>query len=465
MVVVIMKEADSKKQFNMSYSGDSRFAEMLENPSFSIVLEIPSGDEMSSVKELLKFAADEPSVFAVALPDCDAAAPDKPQLNFAEDAIAITAKPVISYISGRDRSMDDILTSINRLRGMGLRDFVAVTGNLEKGTGNCMDSTDIMQFIMKSGADNCVGGVVNPFKYVHEDQFFQYSRFSAKMRSGARFFTAQAGWDMKKYQELIWYLRSREMLVPVLARVAVIDTSDEGILSSMLKPGVPVPLHIGANAQRCAANPEEFTREQTRLAALVAVGCRLMGYNGIQLSGIHTSAEFEAFLKNYDEITAKYSVFSSWAAAWNSEFRETALFPIMPNLPEGSAPFYLYDALMVPEVQEFDVKTAKSSKRKVAEPAFRDRLRYNFFASPETPLFVRKAAKWICRCRLNDAQLDGCLGVDPGLCPKGLLKGPCGNSTADGLCECGDYPCVFQRVLRLALRYGLADKLEGVEKA
>ena len=447
----------------MSYAGDSRFAALLEDPSFSLVLEVPAADNPAAIKELLKYAAENPSIFAVALPDANDVAPEKKQLDFAEDAIAVTAKPVISYISGRGRTADDLLVTLNKLRGLGLRDFVAVTGDFRKEGRQYLDSTEMMKLVSGTGADNCVGGVVNPFKYLHEDQFFQYCKLIAKTNAGARFFVTQAGWDMKKYQELIWFLRSREILVPVLARVAVIDTADEGLLSNGLHPGVAVPLHIAAAAQRGAVDSSRFTREQAHTAAFVAAGCRLMGYNGIQLSGIHTPGELDAFLENLDDILAKYTSFEAWATAWNEAFNETALVPLLPNLG-SKPPFYLYDSLMIPVLQGFDARTAKSSNYRIEKPAFSDRLKYRFLARKATPDWIKRAAKWLARCSYTEEQLDGCLGIDPSLCPKGLLDAPCGNSTPDGLCECGGKDCVFQRVLRLALHYGLVAKLEGEKR-
>ena len=323
-----------------------------------------------------------------------------------------------------------------------------------------MDSVDIMRAIVDSGGDNCVGGVVNPFKYLHEDQFFQYCKLIAKTNAGAHFIVAQSGWDMKKYQELIWFLRSREILVPVMARISVIDTVDEGLLSKGIHPGVSVPLHIAAAAQRGAGDAARFTAEQAHTAAFVAVGCRLMGFNGIQLSGIHTPGELEAFQNKLAEIGEKYPSFESWARAWNETYNEMAFVPVMPNLG-GKPPFYLYGSLMVPEIQAFNAKDAESSEDMIQPPSFADMMRYFFLARKSTPEWLRNFAKWLVRCKYTDRQLEGCMGLNPYLCPKGLLTAPCGNSSPDGICECGEGPCVFQRIARLALGNGLVSKLEG----
>ena len=455
-----MKNNETDMQFKLSYAGDSRFASMLEDPSFSIVLELPSADEPASIKELLKYVGETPSVFAVALLDGSDIAPEKRQLDFAEEAIAVTAKPVISYVSGRGKSYEDVRSVINSLRTLGLRDFVAVTGDFRKGTASYMDSLDIISAISETGDDNCIGGVVNPFKYLHEDQFFQYCKLIGKVNAGARFIVAQAGWDMKKYQELIWFLRSREILVPAMARICVIDTSDEGLLSMGIHPGVSVPLHIAAAAQRSASDAARFTAEQAHTAAFVAAGCRLMGFNGIQLSGIHTAGELEAFLDEFNGILEKYPTFEAWATAWNETYNEIAFVPVMPNLGK-KPPFYLYGSLMVPEIQAYDAKDAMSSEDAIPSPSFADKLRYYFLARQSTPECLRRAAKWLARCKYTDAQLDGCLGLNPDSCPKRLLKGPCGNCGPDGICETGEGLCIFQRIARLALKNGLVSKLEG----
>ncbi|MBO4345499.1 MAG: methylenetetrahydrofolate reductase, partial [Victivallales bacterium] len=217
-------------QLDMSYGGDYRFMNVFRTPTFftniELAPELLSGDQ-ASLREMFKLMLDDSRVCASVVLD-SARGGANVSRDLAERASALSDKPVVNFLSGADRSFDDIVKRINQMRTRGYRDFVAVTGEYAKDDarpdfpGKYTDSVDILNLAMESGTDNFVGTTVNPFKYIQEDSCAQYAKLARKINSGAKFVVVQTGWDMKKYQELIWFLRSRNFFVPLVARIEVI---------------------------------------------------------------------------------------------------------------------------------------------------------------------------------------------------------------------------------------------------
>lgn len=473
---------NSSRQLNMSYSGDNRFEKSLRNPSFFIIPElVPEQTRRSNpaIKELLKFISDDSRLFATAVTDRTATNNSGESQRAAErtveDASAITAKPVLSVIAGKGTDFDGVAKKINALRAMGLRDFIAVTGNLlhptndddapeqaSTNTDEYTDSVDIVRLAVDSGTDTCPGATVNPFKYIHEDQFFQYVKMIRKINCGARFIVSQAGWDMKKYQELMWFLRSREIVIPMIARIAVLTPSGcaDGAWSA---PGIRLPLFLAAAVERGTTCPEKFLNAQAELAAFTAVGCKMMGYSGIQLTGIKTPQELENFLDKFDDALAHYPTYRDWATAWKERFGGSSFVPFSSQFSER-IPFYLYNSLMNPELRDYDAMLSDASSIPIPSPSLADKVQSKL-ASPDTPQWIKKtASRWTGHKNPRNEQIAQCLGLDNASCPKHLSQGPCGGSTPDGLCEAGKLPCFFQRVIRLAAWNRQIDFLEDNKK-
>ena len=123
----------------------------------------------------------------------------------------LTSRPVTMVLSGQGR-------------GNIAPDHVPdAKGNYLPYTRGYMDSLDTLAAIKAFLPDVSLGAAVNPFKYTPEDQCLQYAKMFRKCAAGANFIVTQAGWDMKKYQELQWFMQMRELVKPVLARIAFLS--------------------------------------------------------------------------------------------------------------------------------------------------------------------------------------------------------------------------------------------------
>ncbi|MBR0458115.1 MAG: methylenetetrahydrofolate reductase C-terminal domain-containing protein [Victivallales bacterium] len=422
--------------------GDNRISQFLRDPSFFVMVELATGEE-SSRGELLRQISQDSRVFGTLVDDDSLADSQKKRL---EEAMAVTAKPSITVLTGAGRSSSALLSRSQDFLALGQRTFLAVSGDLQANATEYTDSVDTLELLRGKAFS---GAVVNPFQYLHEEQLLQYAKMVRKLHAGAQFLVAQTGWDMAKYQELIWFMRSRELLVPILARITVIDHEIARKNNGSLHPGIPLPLYLAANATRKDAESPDAELER---AAQIALGCNLMGYSGILLAGIHTAEQLTRFLDLLDNARAQTPTWTDWVKAWNTRYQGVSFVPF-GGKPVNDSPFYLYQALMNPDVAQFNLDTARPAQAKIPMPAWKDLL-HGFCLSHQKLL-----GKLSSKIRKLDPN-SPILALDNSDCPKRLCHGPCGNARIDGFCEDAHGPCFFQRVLRLAAWKKTLDRLE-----
>ncbi len=453
---------------------DGRFAEMLRRASFFMVMEQHPNALMDDAvqTELYKFILDDSRIFATAVTDRWDTLALPSVLEFACKAKEQTGKPVLAVLAGKNRSFKDIERELDAFRSAGISDFLAVTGNYVNDKrdgqrndfpGKYTDSVDIVRLGRESG-DVCIGAAVNPFRYMPEELLGQYSKLLRKVNNGASFIVAQTGWDMKKYQEVLWFLRSREVFVPLVARMMVLEKPEEKVTSDQLFPGVQMPLSLTSQLEKeCELDAEAFFNVQVQRVAFMAAGCQLMGYSGIQVAGLHNVRELETFLDFFDGMQVRYPTYTAWSKAWNEHFEGVNFAPYAP-LFSSVSPFYLYNALLDPRYSQFDTGIAVPSDIKIPLPSLADRVQSSL-ADPDTPQWIKKTVKhWTGKEQANEENQTHCLGLENSSCPKRLTQGPCGGAKADGTCEACDSPCFFQRVTRLAVWNRQIDYLEDASQ-
>ncbi|MBQ7652283.1 MAG: methylenetetrahydrofolate reductase C-terminal domain-containing protein [Victivallales bacterium] len=289
-----------------------------------------------------------------------------------------------------------------------------------------------------------------------------------KLNSGARYVVVQTGWDMKKYQELLWFLRSRNFIIPLIARIEILGKAAADMvtgdnITDSLRPGVQLPLYVASKlARERELDDELFFNTQVERAAFIAAGCELMGYSGIQVAGLSNAHELEAFLDTFDGIMTNCQSYEKWALAWNGRFDSVTFVPFSKEFAK-KPPYYLYNALLNPAVGDFSPEQAKPSQLDVPPPTIADKMQSRL-ADPDTPEWIKKTVgHWTSKPIANEDK-NHVLGLENLSCPKRLLKGPCGDSRCDGLCPHANAPCFFQRILRLAIWNRQMEFLEGREQ-
>ena len=435
-------------------------------------------NQKDAMEEFYKFILDDSRVFGMTVTDRWDKSSFENSLALAKEARLQTGKPVLAVVAGKNRSFEDVSQAMAAYRQAGIQDFLAVTGNYVDDSrdgarndypGKYTDAVDIIRLARRGGqqksagdanqegaggeqmvAGGTVGAVVNPFRYLQDELFGQYSKLIRKLNNGAAFVVAQSGWDMKKYQELLWFLRSRELFIPLIARMLILERPEEKLTSNLLYPGIQLPLSLVSQLEReTELDDEAFFNAQAQRTAFMAAGCQLMGYSGIQVAGIRNVRELETFLDLLDCMQAQYSSYQDWAKAWNKRYEGVNLVPYA-SLFSTQTPFYLYNPLLDSRFAQFGSGIVVPSEIKIPLPAIADRVQSKL-TDPETPAWLKKTVtRWTGNDQSDRDALTHALGLDNSSCPKRLTQGPCGGAKADGQCEACEAPCFFQRVTRLA---------------
>mgnify|MGYP006298814699 CR=1 FL=1 len=469
----------SDNQLNIHFESSNAFAEQLRGGKFTIVVECdspatgqPFESGVAMARNLAEHARGLDSLTALSVSDRLQSEDRYDPARVGEILAAASGKPVIMHLSGKGSSMDRIRELLSEAASTGIQNILAVTGDRSdkhprphalnrspRYTEGYVDSVEIVRRTTRNGHKTLIGAGVNPFKYNPADQYLQYYKMMRKINTGAQFIVANFGWDMKKLQEMQWYLQMRDVGVPVLARAGLLNPAEIAALGDNVVPGVPISRSLASLLQRESnINATQSLAAQLQRLSLQIVGARFLGYSGVQLTGIRDPKTLDMVLKRVDEASTALSTYSDWVAAWNDHHGE------MSFAPSANA-YYVFQNLLDPGRQMYNESECPLTDREFPAPSKTDRIRaltVGRMLSPKAPGLLREIALkiWCRECTGEACRLEYSHSLCPKPCPKRLVYGACGGSQADGTCEFGHQPCFFHRVLALAAVHHDFDRLE-----
>lgn len=464
----------------MAFERDSRLASRLREGRFQILIEInspplaqPFDSALALGATMASRLAREDDVAAIAVTDRLRAEECHDPVKTAGVLMEASGKPILLHISGKGTDDERARQLLASARSRGIRSILALTGDrsdlhpLRKGIAGpghyeagYFESLDILR--LAAGRQDGffhAGAGVNPFKYNPADQYLQYGKMVRKIASGAEFIVTHAGWDMKKLQELQWFLAMRQISHPVIARVLLLSMEDIRTLEHMVFPGVYVPREFTAVLQRESdISATQSLAAQLPRIGLQAAGCRLLGYSGVQVAGIRDPQTLEMVLTRIRESLATYTSYDHWLDSWQEYHGDLSFAPV-PNA------YYVFRGLLASGSPFPDAASVRLTGRDLPRASGLDRLRgylLPHLLSDRVPGFLSNVYRAVFRGGdgTSGERLRQCFYLDHRRCPKRLVYGACGGSTPEGLCEFGQRPCFFHRVIALASARHALDRLE-----
>ncbi len=478
--------------------------EVLESGEFAVTCEcIPGrGAHESSVERSLADARaiwEGGRVHAISLCDNPGGNPallaDAAALELSRDGVEC-----LVHFSAKDRSRDQALAQLYALERAGLHNVLCMTGDYPQsgwdGLSRPVFDLDSVQLVALAHAMNeglevpahgktvreapcsfLVGAVVNPFKYRAGEVWPQYAKLEKKICAGADFVVSQLGYDARKMDELVRYVRGRGYEVPLLANVFVANRFVAGLMRSGVISGTHVSDAFLAALDAEAALPDKGAAAGVERAAAQVALARELGYAGVHLGGfgvdahgvaaiLDRSAELAGEVRplavacDFGEASGCYLYPSPWdapvdasgegedspaAVAGEGEGPDAATdaaddadgaAPARPAAPladdvAGRKLFRrwrvsrFFHALMLTQDKGLYGLLARRMERKEKK---RGR------AFPHGVEHGAKAAIYGCK-DCGDCGLEACLFSCPmASCPKNQRNGPCGGSD-DGFCE------------------------------
>ena len=316
--------------------------------------------------------------------------------------------------------------------------------------------------------DFFVGGVVTNHKRHEREVMPQYFKLRKKVRAGARFVINQAGWNTRKDDELLRWIRRDGLELHVLANVYLLSRTAARAFHRGVIPGIVVTDELLALAERHGASADNGRAFFVDLAAKHLAVVRGVGYDGVYLGG-HMPAE------TFGEIVDRADGYgSNWPElAREIRFERDGEFYFFEHDPETDLSSDVVSAGYLESKRQ-----RRTDVRVPVKYRFSRRIHDTVFAS-DAPLFesgrnvyrqIDRAPRPLRRiahaleqgakvplfgCKdCGDCSLPEIAYVCPeSQCAKNQRNGPCGG-TRDGLCEVYDTECIWSEAYERLKAYG-----------
>ena len=321
--------------------------------------------------------------------------------------------------------------------------------------------------------DFFLGCVVTNHKRFEREVVPQYQKLRKKAAAGAQFVINQIGWNARKDDELLRYIRRAQLPLFALGNVYLLSRAASRVFHSGRIPGVVVTDELLDLAERYSAGRDKGRSYFVDLAAKQAAVVRGLGFNGVYLGGHADAATFYEILQRAE----------GYAQEWHAVAKEIGY-----GRPDE---FYLFEpdpdtGLSSDELSRSYVESKRQRKTDLPVPVrYRvSRLLHNAVFDPDAPLFgagralyqrieaappavgraahvVEQAAKVsMFNCLdCGDCSLPDIAYVCPeSMCAKNQRNGPCGG-TRDGLCEVYDTECIWSDAYERLKAYGESDDI------
>ncbi|MDO8300288.1 methylenetetrahydrofolate reductase C-terminal domain-containing protein [Lacisediminimonas sp.] len=390
--------------------------------------------------------------------------------------------------SGKGREQEDLQRSVARMADMGLDNMLVLTGDKLKEPSQgvrdrYLESVPAVSLVKCWRPETLVAVAINPFKYREEDAMAQYLKLGKKVGAGADFAIAQVGFDHAKHEELAEWVEHRNFALPLVANLMLLRARSARFMRKHQLAGVTVTDSFLELLEVEEKLPDQGAQRSMRRLALQICGLKLLGYAGVQLTGMHAPVQ----LQRLDDQVSELGELCRDASVWRQAWQECMSFPQGASVAVAPRNAWYRAASFSAPVSPLPVAARALPP---AHASAMERFRYRALAATHAALFAGGPVAWLlgralvsirqrhgkpdnavrsfewlvkhplvgCEtcgmCRLEATQY-----VCPETCPKGLANGPCGG-TSENLCEFRDRECIHSAKYRIAKDEGVLEQLE-----
>jgi len=398
----------------------------------------------------------------------------------------------IVHFTCKDKNRNQIESILYALDRIGIHNLLVMTGDFPlygfEGKAKPvydLDSIQLLHLINQMNEGRCIdekapgggvqcppthflkGGAVSPFKKLEAEVLAQYYKLRKKVNMGADFIITQVGFDARKFDELLRYMRNMTIRIPVLGNVYILNLPVARVMNRGGVPGCVVTDDLYRIIEGEAKAPDKGKSARLIRAAKLITVLKGIGYDGVHIGGpdlryedvVWVIEQSKEFSTNWEELVREFSFPQKDGFYLFTQDRKTGLNSEVPNFQRSHPRKSLGHAIM--------------------------RLFHHLAFTPEARL--HKPARWVCgkvdgsrcerpfteleywikfftsRCRrCGDCTLPEVAFLCPqSQCPKFLFNGQCGGST-EGWCEVfpGKRKCIFVRAYDRLKPYGEEESLE-----
>jgi methylenetetrahydrofolate reductase (NADPH) len=296
----------------------NRFQEALSNKEFVVTWELVPGRgshedaqnrEIDEGKQV--FASN--AMHAISITDNPGGNPALLADAVAEELHAQDITTLVHFTC-KDRSRNQIAAQLYAMERRGISNLLVMTGDYPssgwQGRSRPVFDLDPIQVLQMIGDMNkglavttprgvteekpthfFGGAVVNPFKWTEAEVLTQYFKMEKKIAAGAQFLIAQIGYDARKMQEPLLYLKRRRLAIPVLANIYVISAGVARYMKAGNVPGCYISDEfMDVLAKEAEAEDKGKHACHLRAAKMIAVA-RGLGYAGVHIGGSNLNSQ------------------------------------------------------------------------------------------------------------------------------------------------------------------------------
>ncbi len=150
--------------------------------------------------------------------------------------------------------------------------------------------------------DFFLGAAVNNHKPLEREVMPQYFKLAKKIASGAAFIINQIGYDARKQDELLKYMKLHNLQVPVLGNVFVLSLPAARYFNGGNIPGVVVTDELLEVVEKQAGSPDKGKAFFLEFAAKQCALAKGLGFRGVYLGGHLKYNDYQRIL----ELTASF---------------------------------------------------------------------------------------------------------------------------------------------------------------
>ncbi len=357
------------------------------------------------------------------------------------------------YLSGSNRNAEEINRQLNLAANAGAMNIIPVSGFAADLTPricasrNFFDSTRQLKLISEREEKFFAGVQFNPFHYDLDTVLASYASLVGKIDAGAQFIVSQSGWDMLQNQTLAWFLLNRQSYLPLIAHLTLLTPDKAEKIVAGKIPGVRIsPAFAKLLSRELSGSKAQFEAAQYRRIELQSAGCRLMGYSGVQISGVDFSGRAQIVASRIRSALREFRTFEHWLDEYNSHQAGA-------EINSGIDRYHLFDRVLR-RAYPFDEPPPITSPGKTEYPwkeKLAYRLKHFFFANADKQ---RPGRDFLLKKLLADCK--GCEKctlprnhyICTRNCPTSQSNGPCGSVREDGKCEITRQECIFVKKIR-----------------
>ena len=313
-----------------------------------------------------------------------------------------------------------------------------------------------------------IGCVVTNHKRHEREVMPQYFKLRKKVAAGARFVINQIGWNVRKDDELLRWIRRDGLEVSAIANVYLLSRAAARAFHQGKIPGVVVTDELLEVAERHGAGADRGRAFFVELAAKHVAVARGLGFDGVYMGGHMPASRFGEILERAE---------SFGADDWRGFVRELQFpFPdeftfFEPDPDTGLCSDAVSSAYLESKrARRTDLRVPAKYRlsRRLHTLAFADDAPLNqsarrLYAKLEGAPRAGKVAHALEQatkvplfgCKdCGDCSLPEIAYVCPeSMCAKNQRNGPCGG-TRDGLCEVYDTECIWSQAYERLKAYG-----------